>query len=157
MTDKIKIRLMTTEDIDTVHEIEKTCFSSPWSKNSFYDEITSNICARYMVAEINGKVCGYGGMWLIINEAHITNIAVHPNFRRKKIGSKLLNAMMLLAHNELEVKRMTLEVRKSNHAAQSMYRKFGFLVAGERKKYYDNNEDASIMWCDNISEFIKKE
>jgi ribosomal-protein-alanine N-acetyltransferase len=145
---------MRESDIDRVFNIEKLCFSAPWSKNSFRDELLSNVCARYMVAVIDGNVAGYGGMWLIINEAHITNIAVHPDFRRQSIGSGILLAMMTLAHNELDIKKMTLEVRKSNHAAQSMYRKYGFLVAGERKKYYDDNEDATIMWCDDITEYL---
>ncbi len=154
MSEEVIIRPMKETDIDEVHEIERLCFTSPWSKSSFRDEITSNICARYMVAEYRGKICGYGGMWLIINEAHITNIAVHPECRRKKVGSLLLNFMMKSAHDELGIMRMTLEVRKSNHAAQAMYRKFGFLIAGERKKYYDDNEDASIMWCNDITKII---
>lgn len=145
---------MKESDIDAVHEIESLCFAAPWSKNSFHDEIHSNICARYMVAVLNSKIVGYGGMWLIINEAHITNIAVHPDFRNLKIGSGILHAMMQLASDELGIKKMTLEVRKGNHAAQSMYRKFGFLVAGERKKYYEDNEDASIMWCDDITKYL---
>ncbi len=156
MSKEITIRLMQEDDINQVYEIEKLCFTSPWSKNSFLDEIATNICARYMVAEYNGKICGYGGMWLIINEAHITNIAVHPEYRRAKIGSQLLTALMQHAYDELGILRMTLEVRKSNHAAQSMYRKFGFLIAGERKKYYDDNEDASIMWCNDIESVINK-
>ncbi len=154
MSGDILFRPMQEEDIDAVHKIESLCFSSPWSKDSFRDEIKSNICARYIVAVLNGKIVGYGGMWLIINEAHITNIAVHPLFRRKSIGSGLLKAMIHLAHDELGIKKMTLEVRKSNHSAQSMYRKFGFLVAGERKKYYENNEDATIMWCNDITAFL---
>ena len=149
--DILLFRPMSEDDIDAVYEIESLCFSSPWSKSSFKDEIASNICARYLVAVLNDKIVGYGGMWLIINEAHITNIAVHPLSRRKKIGSGLLKAMMHLANDELGIKKMTLEVRKSNHSAQSLYRRFGFLVAGERKKYYDNNEDATIMWCDDIT------
>ena len=152
----IIIRPMKNEDIDQVCEIEKMCFSSPWSKNSFIDEINSNICARYFVADEGGKVLGYGGMWLIINEAHITNIAVHPGYRRNHVGSNLLFSMMKAANDELGINRMTLEVRKSNHSAQSMYHKFGFLVAGERKKYYDDNEDACIMWCDDVTSVINK-
>lgn len=154
MTQSIAIRPMEDADIAQVHAIECICFSAPWSENSFYDEIHSNICARYLVAEEDGKIAGYGGMWLIINEAHITNIAVHPDFRRRKVGTKILRDMMKLADQELGIRKMTLEVRKSNYTAQSMYRKFGFLTVGERKKYYADNEDAIIMWCDDISEFI---
>ena len=110
--------------------------------------------ARYVAASLGGKIVGYGGMWLIINEAHITNIAVHPLFRKRGIGSGILLDMMRLANQELGIRKMTLEVRKGNHAAQSMYRKFGFLVAGERKHYYDDNEDATIMWCDDITAYL---
>lgn len=151
MNNDVTYRPMQESDIDAVHKIETLCFLAPWSINSFYDELKTNICARYIVAVQNGKVVAYGGMWLIINEAHITNIAVHPLFRRSKIGSGLLKAMMHLANDELGIKKMTLEVRKSNHSAQSLYHKFGFLVAGERKKYYDDNEDATIMWCNDIT------
>jgi ribosomal-protein-alanine N-acetyltransferase len=151
----IIVRKMKISDIDAVYDIEQHCFSHPWSKKSFRGELENNTCARYLVAEETGEVIGYGGMWLIINEAHITNIAVHPNHRQKKVGSILLSQLMGLAWNELEVQRMTLEVRKSNHIAQSLYKKFDFQVSGERKKYYENNEDAIIMWCEDITPFVK--
>jgi ribosomal-protein-alanine N-acetyltransferase len=150
----IIIRKMKTSDIDAVYDIEQHCFSHPWSKESFRGELEKNVCARYLVAEEDNQVIGYGGMWLIINEAHITNIAVHPNHRKKKVGSILLSQLMGLAWNELEVQRMTLEVRKSNYVAQSLYKKFNFQVSGERKKYYDDNEDAIIMWCEDITPFV---
>lgn len=150
----IVIRPMQEDDINAVHDIEKICFSSPWSKNSFFDELNENVCARYFVAIIDNAVIGYGGMWLIINEAHITNIAIHPKYRRMKVGTKILMSMMELAYRELEIKKMTLEVRKSNLIAQTLYEKYGFQIKGTRKKYYDNKEDALILWCEDIKKYI---
>lgn len=152
----IIVRKMTVNDINAVYNIEEQCFSHPWSKDSFKGELNNNACARYLVAQEGDEIVGYGGMWLIINEAHITNIAVHENHRKKKVGSILLSHLMGLAWNELEVQRMTLEVRKSNQVAQALYRKFDFQICGERKKYYENNEDAIIMWCEDITPFVKR-
>jgi ribosomal-protein-alanine N-acetyltransferase len=145
------IRPITSADIDAVWDIEKMCFSVPWSRQSFVLEVEKNRCARYVVAEHSGAVVGYGGMWLIVDEAHITNIAVHPLFRRKGIGEAILKALVTEAHR-MGIDRMTLEVRASNIAAQSLYKKLGFVEVGVRKGYYsDNNEDAIIMWNFSIS------
>jgi len=111
----------------------------------FLDEL-ENIRARYFVAEVSGIIVGYAGFWIIMDEGHITNIAVDPSFRRMKIGSRLLEKIIETAR-ENEVRALTLEVRKSNAAAISMYEKFGFKVEGIRKNYYsDTHEDAYIMW-----------
>jgi ribosomal-protein-alanine N-acetyltransferase len=145
------IRPIAPEDIDVVWTIEKLCFSIPWSRQSFVLEIEKNKCARYFVAEDSGVVVGYGGVWLVVDEAHITNIAVHPLFRRRGIGRAILRALMTEAHR-IGIEKMTLEVRISNKAAQGLYRKLGFIEMGVRKGYYsDNNEDALIMWNCNIS------
>lgn len=148
------IRPITPADIDAVWDIEKMCFSVPWSRQSFVLEVEKNRCARYVVAEHSGTVVGYGGMWLIVDEAHITNIAVHPFFRRKGIGEAILKALMTEAHR-MGIDRMTLEVRASNIAAQSLYKKLGFVEVGVRKGYYsDNNDDAIIMWNFSISRML---
>jgi len=145
------IRPITPADIDAVWDIEKMCFSVPWSRQSFVLEVEKNRCARYVVAECSGTVVGYGGMWLVMDEAHITNIAVHPHFRRKGIGQSILKALMVEAH-KIGIDKMTLEVRASNIAAQSLYKKLGFVEVGVRKGYYgDNAEDAIIMWNYSIS------
>jgi len=140
------IRPMEPRDLIAVWEIEKLCFSIPWKKNAFLIEITDNRCARYFVAHTDGKVIGYGGMWLMIDEAHITNIAVHPSFRKKGVGHAILKA---LADESLrnDADKMTLEVRVSNREALNLYESMGFVGAGVRKRYYsDNDEDALIMW-----------
>jgi [ribosomal protein S18]-alanine N-acetyltransferase len=141
---------MKIEDIDEVLVIEALSFATPWSREAFTMEICDNRCARYLVAK-GTKVLGYVGMWIIMDEGHITNIAVHPDYRGNKIGEALLKAIIKLA-SSIGITQMTLEVRKSNKIAQNLYLKLGFEVCGIRKKYYSNNkEDALIMWNHNIN------
>lgn len=141
---------MTVDHIDEVMVVENLSFKIPWSRDAFIQEVTRNKFARYISATINGRVVGYAGMWKICDEGHITNIAVHPEFRENGIGSMLLEYLIDIARNE-GIVRMTLEVRKSNLAAQKLYSKYGFKPYGIRKGYYaDNNEDAVIMWKDEV-------
>lgn len=142
----VRIRKMVQGDVDAVMEIEHKCFSIPWTKEAFVLEIEKNKFAKYLVAELEGTVVGYGGFWLIIDEAHITNIAIHPDYRRKGYGNKIVEGLISIARKE-GVKKLTLEVRRSNIAAQNLYKKYGFMPYGVRPRYYqDNNEDAIIMW-----------
>lgn len=144
--DKIIIRLMTMDDIDDIMEIELSSFNIPWSRASFVSELISNKFAKYIIARIGNKVVGYAGMWKVLDEGHITNIAVHPEYRQRKIGTGLVEVLLSLAQ-EIEISKLTLEVRRSNTVAQTLYKKFGFEALGFRKKYYaDNQEDALIMW-----------
>ncbi|GAX88795.1 ribosomal-protein-alanine N-acetyltransferase RimI [Effusibacillus lacus] len=138
---------MHLSDIDRILEIERQSFSAPWSRSAFEAELTRNHFAKYIVVEVNGYVVGHAGMWIIIDEAHITNIAIDPAYRGRKLGEQLLARLMAMAvWNGAE--RMTLEVRVSNKAAQSLYQKMGFQNHGIRKAYYsDNGEDALIMWA----------
>jgi ribosomal-protein-alanine N-acetyltransferase len=146
MTNLPTITPMTRKDVLDVWKIEKLCFSFPWSFESFVLEVEQNQCARYYIARIKDMVIGYGGMWLILDEAHITNIAVHPDYRRQGIGGLVMKTLMREAAS-LGIERMTLEVRVSNHEAIGLYKKMGFEEGGIRKKYYpDNQEDALIMW-----------
>ncbi|MGB9553142.1 MAG: ribosomal protein S18-alanine N-acetyltransferase [bacterium] len=141
----IKIRSMTVKDLDGVLTVERLSYNSPWRYEDFYREVVFNQLAFYYVAEIKQTICGFVGMWLIVDEAHITNIAVHPEFRRRKIGERLL----LHAIEEAQrrgAKRVVLEVRVSNYKAQNLYLKYDFRYAGVRRNYYrDNNEDAFLM------------
>ncbi len=142
----IHILKMTTEHIKQVHKIEEDCFSIPWSEKSFYDELTKNKMAIYIVAKEDDEIVGYGGMWHVINEGHITNIAVKKQHRKKGIGTKIINALIEIA-KEKEMIGITLEVRVSNDIAKSLYKKSGFIIEGIRKEYYDDNkEDAIVMW-----------
>ena len=146
MVDSYVFRFMREEDIDQVLEVEHASFTTPWSREAFFNEIHNNKFAVYIVLEENDKIIGYCGTWIVIDEAHVTNIAILPEFRGKKLGGALLAKLMTTAR-EMGAKSMTLEVRVTNHVAQSLYRKFGFQNGGIRKKYYsDNQEDALIMW-----------
>lgn len=146
MNDSLLFRLMREEDIDQIVHIEKLSFATPWSKESFMNELYKNQFATYVVIEDGEKVIGYCGMWLIVDEAHITNIAILPEYRGKKLGDALLKKVMEMAL-EMGAISVTLEVRVSNTVAQNLYRKYGFKNGGIRKGYYtDNQEDALVMW-----------
>jgi len=139
-------RKMTVEDIDRVYEIETQSFKTPWTKDAFYKEIVENTLAEYLVLTLNDEVIGYGGMWLIMDEIHITNIALAPENRGKGYSSVLVAALIKFG-KERRFNHMTLEVRVSNHVAISLYEKFGFVGVGKRPKYYvDSGEDALVMW-----------
>ena len=140
--------MMTVDDIDNVVEVENNCFSIPWSKASFLREVENNEIALYLVAKIENKAVGYIGVWRIIDEGHITNVAVHSDYRGLGIGSMLVSKLLSLCKKD-GINSFTLEVRKSNEIAQKLYRKYGFEERGIRKNYYeDNKEDAVIMWLD---------
>ncbi|QRG68171.1 ribosomal protein S18-alanine N-acetyltransferase [Brevibacillus choshinensis] len=143
---ELEYRFMTMADVGAVTELERLSFSTPWPHDAFVNELTKNPNARYVVAIHQNRIVAYCGMWIIIDEAHITNVAVHPLYRGKKIGLSLMIKMMNVARM-FHAKSMTLEVRPSNTVARNMYTKLGFREHGVRKRYYsDNNEDAIIMW-----------
>lgn len=144
----LQVRAMKADDLNDVMEVEEKSFASPWSKATFEAEITNNDLASYLVVEESGRVVGYGGMWIIVDEAHVTNIAIHPDYRGRGWSNLLLNRMITTA-KKLGAVKMTLEVRVNNHIAQKLYNKFGFKASGLRPKYYtDNDEDAVIMWLE---------
>lgn len=143
--------LMNAADVDAVHEIEELCFKTPWSKESFLHEVTENQCARYVVARDEGRAVAYAGCWFIIDEGHITNIAVHPDYRGRGVGEEVTRRLIQLAADSGMV-WMTLEVRRSNKIAQSLYHKLGFIDVGYRKRYYENSEDALIMALEHLPE-----
>ncbi|NLY46259.1 MAG: ribosomal protein S18-alanine N-acetyltransferase [Tissierella sp.] len=146
----IIIRGIVEDDIDEIVEIEKECFPTPWPRDAFLTEIRENKLARYVVVEVDGKVAGYGGVWLIVNEGHITNIAVKEEYRGLGVGNRIVEGLIYYCTSK-NIQSMTLEVRESNIIAQNLYKKYGFVEYGIRPKYYsDNNEDALIMWRTNI-------
>ncbi|MBT2638905.1 ribosomal protein S18-alanine N-acetyltransferase [Bacillus sp. ISL-39] len=146
MNKTITFRNMTVDDLDEVMEVELKSFIVPWSKEAFFNELTKNQFAHYLIVEVDQRVVGYCGVWIIIDEAHITNIALLPEYRGMKLGEALMAKVMELAR-EMGAFRMTLEVRVSNEKAQNLYRKFGFEEGAIRKQYYtDNMEDAIVMW-----------
>lgn len=141
------IRRMTIDDVDAVYAIERATFPKPWMREDFVKEMTQNTCARYLVAEDAGKVIGFAGIWVVLDEGHITNVAVLEEYRGLGIGKRLTSALMQYAAN-LGVHYATLEVRRSNERAQNLYKALGFQYVGLRKRYYeDNGEDAFIFCC----------
>lgn len=146
----IIVKSMSLEHLDDIMILENLCFKIPWSKNSFIQELTQNNSAIYLVAVDTERAVGYGGMWKVLDEGQITNIAVHPEYQRKGIGSSILEEMINAAKDS-KIQNMTLEVRESNRAAKALYKKFGFVEEGIRKAYYaDNGENAIIMWKNQI-------
>lgn len=150
------------EHIDDIVVIENLSFKIPWSRQSILEEVLENKMAIYFCALAgghsgnggkdagvnagSGRAVGYAGMWQVLDEGHITNIAVHPEFRSCGVGSVLMETLLKTA-KKLGIVALTLEVRRSNHTAQVLYKKYGFADGGMRKAYYaDNNEDAIIMW-----------
>ncbi len=146
MNRSVNYRKMTIDDVERVYEIESLSFTLPWTKEAFYYEMNDNKHAYYVIAETDEEIVGYCGMWLVLDEAHVTNIAIHPDYRGKKMGGGLMQAAIDAAKENGAV-LMTLEARVSNTVAQNLYRKLGFKNGGIRKRYYtDNYEDAIVMW-----------
>lgn len=141
----INVVLMEEKHLDKVMEIEIANFAIPWTRKSMEGEI-ENKMAIYLVATIDGKVVGYGGMWHVVTEGHITNIAVADEYKHKGVGSAIVERLLEIA-DEKDMLGVTLEVRVSNQSALGLYKKYGFVLSGIRKEYYeDNKEDAYIMW-----------
>lgn len=146
---EIRIYPFSAAYVDSLVAISKLCFHSAWDRESFKNELQNGL-ARYVVAVADNVAVGFGGMWLIIDEGHITNIGVHPEYRGIGIGDKILSSLISICKEE-NICSMTLEVRASNYIAQNLYKKYGFVSEGIRKAYYeDNKEDALIMWKRNI-------
>ena len=137
-----KISPLSMENLEGVYKVELSSFSSPWSKQAFIDEI-NNPLARYFVLENENEVIGYAGVWHIVDEGHITNIAIKKDYRGLGL-SKLLMKELISYFNDNSLSFLTLEVRESNTVARGLYEGFGFKIIGERKKYYENNETAVL-------------
>jgi len=142
---KLQVEPMTLDDVPDVHRIESASFPTPWPDYAFRQEIQTNRLAHYVVIRAGSETIGYAGMWLMVDEAHVTTFAVLPNWRRHGAGARLMLALMHVAL-DLNARMVTLEVRLSNHPARALYSRFGFRPVGIRPRYYsDNNEDALIM------------
>jgi ribosomal-protein-alanine N-acetyltransferase len=145
----IVIEEATEKELNRILEIEKVSFSNPWSRQIFSIELHDNEFSRIIYARVKDKerdrfVLGYCCYWFVSDEIHITNIAVHPGFRRKGIGERLLQYVLNEASHK-KTRLITLEVRMSNKNAKAMYQKLGFQSIAVRKKYYPDNEDALVM------------
>jgi len=146
----IVVDRMTADDLIAVHVIERESFSTPWPEHAYRQEIEQNKLAHYIVARYGAQIVGFAGIWLLVDEAHITTFATRIAWRRQGIGERLLVALLDLALDR-GANEATLEVRPSNTPAIRLYEKFGFKVVGVRPRYYsDNNEDALIMTTDTL-------
>lgn len=148
---RVVIGPMRLEDLPQIHAIEQVSFTSPWPPHAYKSELESNRLAHYLAARVGDTVAAYGGMWLMVDEAHITTFAVHPAWRRQRIGERLLLAFLDIAVGR-GAHEATLEVRLSNLAARKLYEKYGFRPVGLRPRYYsDDREDALIMTTEALA------
>ena len=145
---EIKYDTLRAEYIDSLTVLDKLCFSIPWSKKLFENDI-DNKNAFYVIALFNGVVIGYCGLYKVLDEADITNIAVHPDYRNLGIATTILD--YILKHcSESKISKVMLEVRESNYIAINLYKKYGFKVVGSRKNYYSDNKETAILMSKNI-------
>jgi [ribosomal protein S18]-alanine N-acetyltransferase len=141
----IRIAPMTFDDLPAVHAIERASFAVPWPNDAYRNELSTNRLASYVVARAGDQIVGFAGLWVMVDEAHVTTFAVHPRWRRRGVGERLLLALVDLAVAR-RAREATLEVRLSNMPARRLYEKYGFRPVGIRPRYYsDNGEDALIM------------
>jgi len=142
---RLVIEPMSIADLPAVQAIEKASFTTPWPPYAYRNELETNRLAHYLVVRAGGRVIAYAGIWLMVDEAHVTTFAVAPAWRGRRIGERLLVAVLDLAVAR-GAREATLEVRLSNLAARRLYEKYGFRPVGIRPRYYsDDNEDALIM------------
>jgi [ribosomal protein S18]-alanine N-acetyltransferase len=147
----LRIRPMAFDDLPAVQGIERASFSTPWPPQAYRQELASNRLAHYLVALLDDVVVAYGGIWLMVDEAHVTTFAVHPRYRRQRIGERLLLALLDVSVDR-RAREATLEVRLSNLPARRLYEKYGFRPVGIRPRYYsDNGEDALIMTTEPLA------
>jgi ribosomal-protein-alanine N-acetyltransferase len=146
--ERVKFEPMRVRDLDEVLAIERISFPTPWSREAYHRELIVNDYACYIVGRLDGVVVSYGGMWVVLDEAHVTNIAVRPEYRGHGVGRLTMAALEARAR-ELGASRMTLEVRVSNAEARRLYEGLGYRSTGIRRNYYsDTREDAIVMWKD---------
>jgi ribosomal-protein-alanine N-acetyltransferase len=153
-SEPLSIERMVDADVRDVMRIEQQSFTTTWPANAFYQEIHDNKLAHYYVGRIGGAIVAYGGIWVILEDSHITTIAVDPGHRGKRYGEVMLVRLLDEAITR-GATWMTLEVRESNDVAQALYRKYGFTTVSTRRGYYsDNNENALVMWAGNLKSEI---
>jgi ribosomal-protein-alanine N-acetyltransferase len=148
---RLAVAAMGADDIPAVHAIESASFPTPWPPYAFRQELETNRMAHYLVVRAGERVIAYAGIWLMVDEAHMTTFAVLPAYRRRGIAGLLLSELMVLSA-DLGAVVVTLEVRLSNAAARRLYQEFGYKPVGVRPRYYsDNGEDALIMTTDRLA------
>jgi [ribosomal protein S18]-alanine N-acetyltransferase len=147
---ELTLSQMDIDDVPEVMAVDRHCFRSPWSENAYQSELKNSV-AFYLVARCDGVLVGFGGAWLVMDEAHVTTLGVHPEYRGRGIGERLFVAILAEAIRR-GVQRASLEVRESNESARRLYEKYGFTPVARRRGYYsDNGEDAVVMWVDSLA------
>jgi [ribosomal protein S18]-alanine N-acetyltransferase len=147
----LRVEPMTLDDLPDVHDIERRSFAVPWPNDAYRNELRSNRLASYVVARADDRLVGFAGIWVMVDEAHITTFAVDPRWRRRGVGERLLLALLDLSVTR-GAREATLEVRLSNLPARKLYEKYGFRPVGIRPRYYsDNGEDALIMTTEPLA------
>ena len=147
---RLRLQPMSADDIPAVHAIESASFPTPWPPYAFRQELETNRMAHYLVVRAGERVIAYSGIWLMVDEAHVTTFAVLPAYRRRGVGGLLLSGLMALSA-DIGATVLTLEVRLSNVAARQLYQRFGFRPVGVRPRYFsDNGEDALIMTTERL-------
>ena len=147
----LRVEPMTLDDLPAVHAIERASFAVPWPDEAYGNEIRTNRLASYVVARLGPDIVGFAGIWVMVDEAHVTTFAVDPRWRRRGVGERLLVALLDLSISR-RAREATLEVRLSNMPARKLYEKYGFRPVGIRPRYYsDNGEDALIMTTEELS------
>ncbi len=148
--DRLSIVPMASSDISAVTRIERASFSTVWPSDAFFNELSTNKLAHYFVGRVGDRIVAYGGIWVILEDSHITTLAVDPACRGRRFGEIMLLKLVDEAM-ERGAAWMTLEVRESNTVAQQLYRKYGFTTVTMRRGYYsDDNESALVMWAGNL-------
>lgn len=147
--DSLALRFMTAADVEQVAALDGSTFSTGWSAESYRREL-ANPTARYLVLTRDGAFVGFGGIWIIVDQAHVVTVTVEPAARGHGYGALLVHGLLTLA-TSFEVVDVTLEVRASNDVARGLYRAYGFLEVGRRERYYDNREDAIIMTTESVT------
>ncbi len=146
-SERISIRRAALVDLEKIFECETASFEDPWTYAMLYDDIIENSNTVYMVVELHGEIIGYGGMWVVLDEAHITNVCILPGYRKMGYARALMKELIRESKAQ-GAKSMTLEVRVSNKPALRLDKQCGFTIQGLRKRYYRNKEDAYVMWTE---------
>lgn len=156
--DGIVVESMRRRDLTAVLRIEDVSYPRPWTEGVFSSEL--DLARRgerhYLTARRQGRLVGYAGLMFVVGDAHVTNIATHPAAQRSGVATRLLAELAWEAIDR-ECLALTLEVRASNTGAQALYRRFGFAPVGVRKQYYENTDDAIVMWCHDIGDEAYRE
>jgi [ribosomal protein S18]-alanine N-acetyltransferase len=156
--DGLQVEMMRRRDLPAIMGIERVSYPKPWTENVFQSEIELSKRGEryYVVARRDGHLVGYAGSMFVVGDAHVTNIAAAPTIRRSGVATRLLAELAWEAIDR-QCQALTLEVRSSNIGAQALYRRFGFAPVGVRQRYYENTDDAIVMWCHDIAEAAYRE